>query len=447
MASQALAPSLEKPSPCIARQPILTADESVIGYELFFREDPDQNRFISNGETATSATIDMLTLVGLGVLCDGRLAFLNCTRPMLLSDYFALLSPNDVVVEIQPNVRPDNEVLQACQRLKATGYSIALDNFVPDDDRSALIPYARFLKIDCTQVRPEKISALAALHASDDCRIVAHKVETRDQFLSTKKSGCTRFQGYFFRRPENLRTRRIPANQMTYVRLLSAVAKPELDFDEIEGLIKHEPALCYQLLRYLNSPLLGLSSPVASVRNALNLLGERESVRWIRMATTLVMGQGKSSDLVLSSLVRARFCELIGQKMDHGDSDLFLMGMLSLIDAILAVPIGVVIEELCLDSQLRAQLLGARTGKKTNLSPVYDLMVAREDGDWGRVAQLGKQLNLSLSFVAHTSNEAMRWAHDVTNATRPGGGDAVPGGTQVRSTGSGTKSTGASKGP
>ena len=219
--------------------------------------------------------------------------------------------------------------------------------------------------------------------------------------------------------PEGLGTRRIPANQTTYVRLLSAVSKPVLDFDEIETLIKHEPSLCYRLLRYLNSPFLGLSSPVLSVRHALTLLGERESVRWIRLATTLVMGQERSSDLILSSLVRARFCELIAPKLDFGKSDLFLTGMLSLMDAILAVPIGVVIEELSLESSIKEQLLCARTGKKTPLTPVYDLMVAREEGDWERVTQVGKQLNLSLCFIAETSNEAMRWAHGLTSSVAP----------------------------
>jgi EAL and modified HD-GYP domain-containing signal transduction protein len=121
----------------------------------------------------------------------------------------------------------------------------------------------------------------------------------------------------------------------------------------------------------------------------------------------------------LSSLVRARFCEQIGLKVEHGKSDLFLMGMLSLIDAILAVPMGMVVEELSLDPIVKAQLTGAKSGAKTALSPIYDLMVAREEGDWGLVTQLGKQMNLSLSFMAETSNEAMRWAHQITNSVRP----------------------------
>jgi EAL and modified HD-GYP domain-containing signal transduction protein len=417
--TKAQAAPVDKAAPCIARQPILTADENVVGYELFFRANRDQRCFTSDGDSATSAAIDTLSLVGFGVLCDGRLAFINCSHQTLLTDYFALLPPGNVVVEIQESVPPDEDVIRACQRLKQGGYSIALDNFVTDDPREALVPYADFIKIDVTKISAAKCASMVKRYASEACRMLAHKVETRQHFLMAGQAGFTRFQGYFFRYPESLQVRRIPANQATYVRLLSAVSEVEVDLDEIVELIKHEPSLCYRLLRYMNSPPLGLSSPVLSVRNALTALGDKESVRWIRMATTVSMGQDKSSDLVLSSLVRARFCELIALRVEHGTADLFLMGMLSLIDAILAVPIGMVIKELSLDSDIKAQLLSAKTGKKTPLSPIYELMLAREAGDWELVTQLGKQLNLSLSFVAETSNAAMRWAHEVTSAGRP----------------------------
>jgi EAL and modified HD-GYP domain-containing signal transduction protein len=116
--TKAQAAPVEKPSPCIARHPILTADERVVGYELFFREGHEQNRCTSDGDSATSAAIDILNLVGLAVLCDGRLAFINCTHQTLLTEYFALLPPDDVVVEIQENVPVDEDVARACQRLK-----------------------------------------------------------------------------------------------------------------------------------------------------------------------------------------------------------------------------------------------------------------------------------------------------------------------------------------
>lgn len=407
--------SAKKPSPCLARQPILTKDEKVLGYELLFRENPEDNRFTADGERATCNTIDTLNVVGLDAVCDGRLAFVNCTQHMLLKEFFLLLPPDKVVVEIQEDVPADESVMGACQRLKHRSYGVALDNFGLNDPREALVPYADFIKIDISKVAPDESAVLAKKYATSRCQMLAQKVETREQMITASKDGYTLFQGYFFRRPERMRARHIPASQASYLRLLKAISAPELDIAEVEGLIKHDASLCYRLLRYLNSPLLGVSSQVQSVRHGMNLLGERELARWIRMTTTLVMGQEKCSDLVLSSLVRARFGELIAPKLVHGKTDLFLVGMLSLMDAILEVPMGMVVEGLALDPETKTELLGAKSGSKTALTPVYELMLTREAGDWGKVTAQAKKLNLSLPFLNRSYNEAMAWAHEVTS--------------------------------
>ena len=412
-------PAAEKSSPCIARQPILTKDEDVLGYELFFHQSQEDRRFTSAANDATSATIDALSVMGFDTLCDGRVAFFDCTRQMLLQDCFALLPPGKVVVEIQESVSPDAEVLAACQRLKQEGRSIALDDFVPGDGREPLLEYADFVKIDIKKVAPAQAANLVAHCVSRQRQMLAKKVDTREDQVLALKNRFTLFQGYFFRLPEKLRVRQIPAGQSSRLRLLHAISKPQLEFAEIEELVKHDPPLCYRLLRYLNSPLLGLRAPVQSVRHALSVLGETELVRWIRMATTMAMGQEKSSDLVLASLVRARFCELLAPRMKHIESDLFLMGLVSLMDAILEVPIGVVIEEVSLSAETKAQLLRGKTGGKTPLSPIYDLMLAREAGEWETVTKLAKETDLSLYFINKTYNESMRWAHEITCTTPP----------------------------
>ena len=237
--------------------------------------------------------------------------------------------------------------------------------------------------------------------------------------ITADKDGFTLFQGYFFRRPERMRARHIPANQASYLRLLQAISAPQVDLTAVENLIKHDASLCYRLLRYLNSPLLGVSSPVHSIRHGMNLLGERELVRWIRMATTLAMGQDKCSDLVLSSMVRARFCELIAPKLEHDKTDLFLMGMLSLMDAILEIPMGVVVEGLALDARVKEQLLQAKIGHESPLTPIYHLMLAREAGEWEDVTTLAKKLNLSLPFVNRAYTEAVAWAREMTAGLAP----------------------------
>ncbi|MGB8064589.1 MAG: HDOD domain-containing protein [Candidatus Sulfotelmatobacter sp.] len=409
------------PNPCLARQPILTKDERVEGYELLFRENSEDNRFEADVENATSSIIDTLNVMGLDAICDGRLGFINCTRQMLLKELFLLLPSDKIVLEIQQNVAADDSVLGACQRLQHKSYSLALDNFVPHDPRAALVPYVDFLKVDIRRFTSAQSKALCAQYARQPVRLIAQEVETRLQMITADKDGFTLFQGYFFRRPERMRARHIPANQASYLRLLQVISAPEVDLAAVENLIKHDASLCYRLLRYLNSPLLGVSSPVRSIRHGMNLLGERELVRWIRMATTLAMGQDKCSDLVLSSLVRAHFCELIAPRLEHGTADLFLMGMLSLMDAILEIPMGVVVEGLALDARVKEQLLQAKIGHESPLAPVYQLMLAREAGQWEDVTAFAKKLNLSPPFVNRAYTEAMAWAREMTAGLAPAG--------------------------
>jgi c-di-GMP-related signal transduction protein len=407
--------SPEKPSSCLARQPILSKDEKVLGYELLFRESPQEDRFNADLEGGTRSIIDTLNVMGLDAVCDGRRAFINCSHDMLLEGFFLLLPAEKAVAEIQEKVPVDERVIAACQQLRMEGYEIALDNFGPGDAREKLIPFANYLKIDIRRVVEQHCAGLAAKHGAN-CIMIAQKVETRLQFIAALKDGFTLFQGYFFRQPERMRSRHIPSNQASQLRLLKAISAPEVDLALVEELIKQDASLCYRLLRYLNSPLVGVSNTVKSVRHGITLLGERELVRWIRMATTLIMGQEKCSDLVLGSLVRARFCELIAPKVNHGSCDLFLIGMFSLMDAILEVPMGVVIEGLAFDAETRTELLGMKTGKPTALSPIYDLMVSREAGEWDVVARHAKKLNVSLPFVNRAFNDAVSWAHQMTTA-------------------------------
>lgn len=313
------------------------------------------------------------------------------------------------MVEILETVAGDEVVKWSCQRLKHAGYRIALDDFVPGDSRESLVPFADFIKVDFKEVSLAESAKLADAHGKT-CRMVAEKIETKEDFSVAQKAGFTLFQGFFFRRPERLKTRAIPANQATYLRLLQAVAKTDVDLSEVEDLIKHEASLCYQLLRYMNSPRFGLSSEVQSIGHAARMLGERELCRWIRLIVTLFIGQDSSSDLVLSSLVRARFCELIGPRVKHGKSDLFLMGIFSLMDVILEEPMGMILHQISIDPDIKAQLLGI----ESPLSPIYELMLAREDGNWEKVATLTEELKLRADFVTDSYNESMIWARQFT---------------------------------
>ncbi|MGO8794584.1 MAG: EAL and HDOD domain-containing protein [Candidatus Sulfotelmatobacter sp.] len=394
----------------VARQPILTANEQVFGYELLFRDGVEDYFCHTDPDAASRSTLDTSILMGLDILCDGRHAFINCTREALLKDYVTLLPPSQTVVEILESVPVDDLVKAACLRLKQGGYTIALDDFVADDPRAELVEFADFIKVDMKDTSAQERTAIVKRFASPRCRMLAEKVETREEFTACKKAGFSHFQGYFFRRPEILHAREIPKNQVNYLRLLQAISHEDVNPKEIEDIIKGEASLCYRLLRYLNSAAFGFATEIHSVKHGLAILGEREVRRWVRLVAALGAGQNKTSDLVLSALVRARYCELLAPKIPHGESDLFLVGLLSLMDVILEIPMGVVLEGISLDRETRTVLLG----QKSQLDRVYHLMLAQEAADWPKLSALCAELKLSESLVSECHWKAMEWAREMT---------------------------------
>ena len=260
----------------VARQPILGLDEKVYGYELLFRDGVEDYFRNPDSEAASRGTLDTSLLMGVDVLCDGRRAFINCTRDVLLKDYVTLLSPQQAAVEILETVPVDDLVVAACQRLKDAGYVIALDDFSVSDPREPLTGMADIIKVDLRATSVEECAAMVKKYTPKRCKMLAEKVETQEEFAVAKKAGFFYFQGYFFRRPELLQAREIPANRVNYLRLLQALSRPELEPRELEDAIKGEASLCYRLLRYLNSAAFGFRTEIKSIRHALAILGERE---------------------------------------------------------------------------------------------------------------------------------------------------------------------------
>ena len=396
----------------VARQPIFDREEKVFGYELLFR-DGLENAFHGDANEASRSTLDSSLLMGLDVLCDGRRAFVNCTRDTLIKGLVTLLPSTSTVVEILETVPADPDVVAACHRLKESGYMIALDDYVADDPREPLAEIADIIKVEMLLTTDDERAALIKKFGPWRCRMLAEKIETHRDFVRARDQGFVYFQGYFFRRPEMLSTHDMPANRLNYLRMLQEVSRPDLDVPALEKLIKAEASVCYRLLRYLNSAVFGFKSEIHSVRHALSILGERDLRRWVRLVAAVGAGQEKTSDLVLSSLVRGRFGELLAPRVLHGESDLFLMGLLSLIDAMLEMPMADVLEKIPLDHATKAVLLG----QASPLRPVFQLMLAHESGEWEAAAALSRSLTLDPEEVAVYFWQAQQWARELTGGT------------------------------
>lgn len=245
---------------------------------------------------------------------------------------------------------------------------------------------------------------------SSKCKMLAEKIETPEEFHQARDMGFLYFQGYFFCRPELVTGREVPASQLHYVRLLEMVSRRELNVLELEKMLKQEASICYRLLRYLNSPIFGMALEVTSIRHAMAILGEREMRRWIRMVVTVGAAEQACSELILMGLTRARFCELLSDGLQNS-GDLFLMGLLSVMDAILEVSMEVLLQQIPVEHDTKAALLG----QKSKLRPLYQLMMAYESGRWADSTVFAKQLKLPDEEVSTRWWEALQWAQEATS--------------------------------
>jgi EAL and modified HD-GYP domain-containing signal transduction protein len=369
----------------VARQPIFDERLKVFAYELLFRAGP-QNIFQPRKDASSSVIVDSTTLFDLETLTGHAKAFINVDEAALLSGAPRMLPPQRIVVEILETVTPTPEIVQACAALCADGYVLALDDFADHPRWAPLLPLAKFLKVDFRASVSEKREAIARHYRSNGRQLLAEKVETQADMKEARKLGYSFFQGYFFCKPTMVEGRDIPGNKLTYVRLLEAIAVPELSYPKIEDILKNDPALVYKLLRYLNSPLVGLRIEIHSVREAIALIGEREFRRWVSVVAVASMAADKTPELIRTALTRAYFCEefasLVGLRSEH--SDLFLMGLLSVVDALLDRPM----EQILSHIPVAAEVCTALTGGSNRFRNVYETLLAYEQADWNKLTTM-----------------------------------------------------------
>ena len=397
------------PQRFVARQPILDRNGGVYGYELLARSGNGNIFDASDPTAATCRTIDTSLLIGTNSLTEGRRAFINCTREILLSDMVTVLPSKVCVLEILEDVEPDREVLDRCRSLRKSGYTLALDDFTGDLKYAPFIEIAEIIKVDflATNVLQQ---ADFARYARRGITLLAEKVENREQFELAKKLGYTYFQGYFFAKPTVVSSADISLLQSKCLRILQKTFDPDYEPKEVAAVIKQEPSLCYRLLRYLDSAAFGLY-PIRSIGHALTILGQRETQKWVALVTAVMLGKKTSTALVSMALVRARFCELMAGELDGPSTDYFLVGLLSLMDVLLSQPMSAVLAQLPISAECRAAL----EGQENSLSKILQLVVACERGEWGLLSRQCSALDTAESVVWSLYSQAIQWARSFTS--------------------------------
>lgn len=387
----------------IARQAIVDEDRAVFGYELFDR---------STSNSAYSAASDAallfnaLSYAGAESLVGKKLVFINCTHEGLTGGHLELIHPDKVVLEV-PALPTGASALDiqasaiTLAGLRQRGFRLAFSQEVLLLQYEPWLVLAAFIKMDITTFVPEQAPALvkfARLHTM--AHLVAEKVETEDQYQYMSSLGVRLFQGYWFAKPALIQAKTIRSSQVTIIHLINLVRR-QANITDIEELLKKDPTLSFNLLRFINSSGFGLSCEITSFRHAVMILGPRKLFRWASLLLTTSRAGGSPPVLGTTAVVRGRLMELLAaEMMSPEDCDnAFVVGVFSLLDVMLGMSLEKALESVALPQTVIDALLH-NTGP---FAPFLDLTKACESGDDVAFAMNADDL--------HLSNRQINWAH------------------------------------
>jgi c-di-GMP-related signal transduction protein len=403
----------------IARQPILTAKEKIFGYELLFRN-ANQTRAIINDDHQATATVmlNALNNFGFNSLIGGRKGFININARTLSSGFIELLPHESTILEILETAKPDINLVELCLEFRQKGYTFALDDFIYDDSFIPLLDLADYVKIDLLiQDRPRLMETVQIIKQYP-VKLLAEKVETKDDFLFCRDLGFELFQGYFFAKPAVVTTKSLSASQIILLQLFNGLAKEEELF-VLEKLFKKSPQLDIKLLTFINSAGFYIMEKVTSIRQAMMLLGYKNLQKWVAlMLFAQDMEDFRSSPLLERAAMRGLIMEFIAKKITGsrsvGDSA-FIVGILSLTHVLL----GITMEELISKLNLAGDIQNALTERAGLLGSALLITEKLEVDELKDVQEVLDQLKLSIHDVLTAEMNAIIEYESVGNDSKP----------------------------
>ena len=385
----------------LGRQPIYDGRREIRAFELLYRRNiADGGARIPNGDQASAEVLlEAFLEIGLSKVSPEQPVFINHTTGLLAVN--PIVPPDRCVIEVLEDVPVNSETIASLERLKRLGYRIALDDFVYSDAWLPFLRLAHYVKLDLRGLSATEFRRQVKLLKGFRLKIVAEKVESEEEFQRAKALGCDLFQGYYLRKPEVLRGRRIPANRLSALSLLSECMDSDQSARAIAAVIARDATLIYGLLRLANSALYGRRQQIRSAVQAVSVLGMDSVLRW---ASLLVLSGYDDCPIgyLGFALQRARACEIVAKAYGCEAQSAYMAGLLSTLDSILNAPLADIIQPLPLDAQFKRAIL-QREGE---LGAVLDTILGYEAGHFDTATRHG----ISIQRVQNAFWEAVEYS-------------------------------------
>jgi len=397
-------PSDEAPDLFISRQPVVDGQMRVTGYRVGYATADGSE----HGErTAARLLGDVLSGVGLDGLVGESLAHLPLSRELLLALGVPPVRPDRVLLRIGHETAGDPEVAGVLDALTGRGYALSLHELASPDFDAALLDMFGTVEIELRASSPEDAARAVSRIRDARATALASGLVDYNEFEQAKGLGFELFSGSFYASRHKAAVRKIPVGEMGTLVALAAMQGGSATIEELEQVIDRDVGLSVKLLRYINSASIGLRGSISSIRQAVMMLGSRGVSRWA-LLVALTGGPNAPRELSVMGLTRARMCELLGADVrDVAADQLFTVGLLSVADALLQVPLETIVEELPLADEVSAALL-QRDGPA---GAILEAVVSYEQGDFD-VATLRSRA----PGIASSYRDALGWAVETASS-------------------------------
>lgn len=366
----------------IGRQPIFDKNLNLFAYELLYRDSHENRAVVTNQNQSTSEVIiNLVTNFGFDVVTGGHTAFINLSKDFLTGNKPLPLPHDKVVLEVLEDTIVDQALIDGLKKLSSENFSIALDDFVYSEEWEPILPLVDYIKVEIPLLSRDEIKNHVAELKKYNVKLLAEKVETEAEYDFLHECGFDYFQGYFLARPKVLSGKTIPPNKLTMILLLSDLNNTTIEIDKLTETISNDVSLCYKILKYINSAHYALPRNVSSIREAITYVGMNELRHWASLITmsNLSDRSAQSSEMMQQAIIRANMCEQIAEHTGVGNTQVyFSVGLLSMLDALLGLPMKEVLATLPLSEEIKAALLDY----EGDVGEVLKCAIAYENADW-----------------------------------------------------------------
>jgi EAL and modified HD-GYP domain-containing signal transduction protein len=388
------------PDVFVARQPILTSNSQVVGYELLYRSAVDPHLVARNPQAATGHVLaTAFFAIGLDELVGSTKAWINFPKDWLIEGVIGALPADRVVIEILQSVEVDDQLVETIGSLKSAGFAVALDGLIPNDRREPIIDLVDYAKVDVTTVDEQAWPALVARIKAGGTQPLALRVEDWLDLERAAGAGFELFQGYYLTKPNLMSGTEVPILDSTRLLALKVASNQDSTLEDVEHVVETDAGLAFRLLRYLNAASFGFRDPVTTIHQAVVRLGKRGARTWLLLATINALGKDRPLERISVSAIRAHMCQRIALVAGHHhlSEDAFMAGLFLNIDATTGMPMSEILESVTLPDSVAAVLQGDGSGL---IDDIVHLAVAYEGGVWGELDRLTDSVGIAPSRVA-----------------------------------------------